>query len=1038
MADALLSKEHFYVNASYFNDTDVDQEAVIHVQDNSDILNRSDDWLVHITRFSCDSMQSLPYIVKDDTAKWEITIFDWQNHPVRSFNFQVDRDFYTPQALLTEMNMNGRTLTLPSFSTTRTTTNTTVQLEMFRWQIDADGRFRLVSQPEKQGMGYYIAYAATPSMNNLLGFERVSAYTRFQPNAVARFIRAIEFLHEKCPEVATAKNIYDGKFHTQINELLVHLLAGAELYEIHNNGNDPQTDVPDMTTDLGMNMARNRRDLTVMGVAFKERVPVTNHRDGEPLFQRNESPCWMEWYDMPFAHHVVDRGHRAGIFQLYWYDEYTSTATARTEGRVKFKDQGDFANAAAAPFITVPFPTYHPANGRYTSTRYAYPANSLPGYYIGGKYTGGAYQEDDIEGELAIAARFHLRSYTIQNSAGGRVRPGDDMWVPIPEVGHHATQSKHAETFQVSEVFTSITHAMPTDTMGIHVSDPLSLNLESVGYSPPQNIMFTDRRVPFQSRSTTYTFESTAQAPGFEFDTADGRTTLFSQFWSTNVEVGDTLYWILDGIWQPHGYEIVDHYVAPAFSTTSWLQYIFDVADGDIPIPIALQLHTATKYEIFIHKKNGDQVRWDTDAANMRMAANTFTYQYDKWTQPTGLELQPPMSANGINYASRHLQTFDEALLGEQVDSFVKALRTKTIFHNVSSPIHCTGSAIVREKIDDATFEALPAAAEIVRPTGTTHEFADLGADQLVLTGNTVPIVLGLYGRGNFPDEITDRFPHGWWTVIAHEPNPELHNIVKRLDYDYPWLMVSPTGILPTNTDLVIQGTLNGQALEASPLICGVQESTESIETYIIWATASGPGMGPGWASIDANSLSTQVSKLKGKAAIVYGSTTQGFNIVRKELSSAIISDDAPHRLFGYDGDYIASRYSSHIDLMFPWRQLIITSEDLQQLPEKSQDAASRQPILSSYTLSTLGTTSVDKNGKPAGGVSQPFGTVYFSESGTRRYHHLLKLPGALRSFRLSASLTYKDNSKIPVKVKLMPGGQFVAQLLFMRKMEET
>ena len=68
MADALLSKEHFYVNASYYNDTDVDREAVIHIQDNQDILNRSDDWMVHITRFSCDSMQSLPYIVKDDSA----------------------------------------------------------------------------------------------------------------------------------------------------------------------------------------------------------------------------------------------------------------------------------------------------------------------------------------------------------------------------------------------------------------------------------------------------------------------------------------------------------------------------------------------------------------------------------------------------------------------------------------------------------------------------------------------------------------------------------------------------------------------------------------------------------------------------------------------------------------------------------------------------------------------------------------------------------------------------------------------------------
>ena len=155
-------------------------------------------------------------------------------------------------------------------------------------------------------------------------------------------------------------------------------------------------------------------------------------------------------------------------------------------------------------------------------------------------------------------------------------------------------------------------------------------------------------------------------------------------------------------------------------------------------------------------------------------------------------------------------------------------------------------------------------------------------------------------------------------------------------------------------------------------------------------------------------------------------------------MSSSVLLNDVPHRLFGFDGDYIASTYSSHVDLMFPFRQLIITSDDLQQLPEKSQDASSRQPILSSYTLSTLGNTTVDKEGHPAGGTSHPFGTVYFSESGARRYHHLLKLPGALRSFRLAAALTYKDNSKEPIKVKLMPGGQFAAQMLFTRKMEET
>ena len=62
MADALLSAEHFYVNASYYNDTAIDQKARIVVQDTTNILDRSDDWLVHVTRFSVDSMKSLSYI----------------------------------------------------------------------------------------------------------------------------------------------------------------------------------------------------------------------------------------------------------------------------------------------------------------------------------------------------------------------------------------------------------------------------------------------------------------------------------------------------------------------------------------------------------------------------------------------------------------------------------------------------------------------------------------------------------------------------------------------------------------------------------------------------------------------------------------------------------------------------------------------------------------------------------------------------------------------------------------------------------------
>ena len=59
MAESLLAKDQFYINGSYYNDTEEDQDAVISVKDSADILNRGDDWLVHVTRFSCDSMRSL-------------------------------------------------------------------------------------------------------------------------------------------------------------------------------------------------------------------------------------------------------------------------------------------------------------------------------------------------------------------------------------------------------------------------------------------------------------------------------------------------------------------------------------------------------------------------------------------------------------------------------------------------------------------------------------------------------------------------------------------------------------------------------------------------------------------------------------------------------------------------------------------------------------------------------------------------------------------------------------------------------------------
>ena len=154
-------------------------------------------------------------------------------------------------------------------------------------------------------------------------------------------------------------------------------------------------------------------------------------------------------------------------------------------------------------------------------------------------------------------------------------------------------------------------------------------------------------------------------------------------------------------------------------------------------------------------------------------------------------------------------------------------------------------------------------------------------------------------------------------------------------------------------------------------------------------------------------------------------------------VHTTLDTQPSPVKIWGGDGDFLASARPSHIDLVFPFKQLILQSDDLNQLPEKTHNAGGMKPILSSYTLPSMWPVTVDKMGKPSGGESTPFGTVYFSETGARRFHHLVKKPGGMRQFNISAVVTYKDPERMPKIVTLPPGGSFDAQLLFMRKVEE-
>ena len=140
MSEALISKEHFYLNASQFNSGTSDTTANIHVQDTQDILEQNADWLVHVTRFSCDAMNAITYVEKNVSAYWEIRVLNDEMAIKETFNFVLDKDYATPQALVEAMNETGRML-IEGHGL----------VEAYRFQIGPEGRFRLVSPGTSPG-----------------------------------------------------------------------------------------------------------------------------------------------------------------------------------------------------------------------------------------------------------------------------------------------------------------------------------------------------------------------------------------------------------------------------------------------------------------------------------------------------------------------------------------------------------------------------------------------------------------------------------------------------------------------------------------------------------------------------------------------------------------------------------------------------------------------------------------------------------------------------------------------------------------------
>ena len=1072
MADQLLSKDHFYLNCSRWNDSDVDQPATIHVSDTSDILTRSDGWMCHVTRFSVDSMKSLVFVEKDETASWEITIVSDVGTPTDTFTFILDRDYATPQDLIDEMNMTGRFRKTHLNLQAHPVAWEGDYYEMYRFELDPAGRIRLRTQPKTRALkpDWYVTYQGTASMNKLLGFDKVSPYLRWAPTAAHRFCRAIDLLAENMSLVATPLNIFDGDYWKAINKVLRSLLNGVEMY--HKNIAGTAEVAPDLA-GVSPHGIHNHH----LFPRWYGSTPTLQNHTGEGIFPVHGIPVICEWLDVPHANNAFDHGPKVSINQLIWSTSYEANHAGTVgEGQLRFYDL--YAGGGNGTAFSEPVRVTGYVPGPYNlwyNYRYAYPWQSLPGYWWGGTVARGANPAAGGNAATVPAGSVSiehldpadLSKFTLGLPLPEKVKVGHDMWVLTPAstsifaVHCIETISEDRRTVEVDWPLGTRWRADPVNGVNGNVARA--------------EVLFTDRRVPFQSRSATFLGIGLNNT---HYD-AETNTSLFVTLETTNASVGDTIYFVIGPDDAPEilhpGSLIVSNLQVGPLQLVTVQGRLPEIVVGYVGLPATA--HT----RVFVHKAI-DAVRWEQDALRMKMAPATFQYEGRQNADRAiafqkHLVMSTPVTetnVNGFVNGARQIAKYDATMLNRQINRFAKAFYDISIFDELQTYADTNET----EKLTSTEIASIPTRSEIVR-VGDGHTRVDFGAAEIRQVDNAQFTIIAPYGQGTHPQAIVRRFPNSLYALETYSQDGPDANENARVGAINAWVKAHPSElavleVMPaSNPHLRFQQQVpqplgrdnQGELTEfqdpedtrLSPFCVGVRTRPQTgNDNFIIYAPPKQTPLqglaswGLGWDAtnnsidnsilqpVDTTHLAAQLAT--ANAALVgvdYSELTRSYEICKKEIYSVEITPTRPTRIFGYDGDYIASTLSSQIDLMFPFSKILLTSNDLLQVPERSQDPASRQPILTSYTLSTIIPTGVSADAEPTGSTSSPFGTVYFSEMGNRRYHHLIKGPGGLRQFRINAQLTYKNPNKMAKDIMLPSGAMFSCQLLFTRKMEQ-
>ena len=975
MSEALISKEHFYLNASQYNSGTSDTTANIHVQDTQDILEQNADWLVHVTRFSCDAMNAITYVEKDVSAYWEIRVLNDESAIKETFNFVLDKDYSTPQALVEAMNETGRML-IEGHGI----------VEAYRFQIDPEGRFRLVSPGTSlsRQMFSHIQYTGSLAMNALLGFEQVTQYLRFTKTPTALYADACSYIFLQA--LKATDQIHTGEYQRQMSHVLLEMLNGLRVGHTYLSDHslvylqDPSIQ---QNWEDAVDFQRMKSD-PVKGPPF-----TPGNVSTEALLPKKGAPMLCEWFDYRKTHNVRDSGFKALVTRLDWETHYGAiTNVGGVYGRTQF------SKWSSSVTIVPPcnFPHFRSWGwGNFKPETDLYPFDSLFGYQMTGDTS---YAEGgDNTKVIAIQSLSGPRSLHLINPLPYMCHAGDDIWVPDPTHLNHKAGVEYHTTHAHS--VHQIEH-ISEDRSYIRIDYPLGLTFRNDGDTRTKDLIVTNRRVPFQSRSCTW-----GNLQHIYHSVPEGQT---AAVWTIeigephNASAGDKIFFMTNGQkLNTVGYTV--WYIqmvgtAQTAMTAEHSRIYLTVEDAVLPTQMTsgadMSGASLNNIHMFVQKAAGDLTRWVRDRENFKVAATTFSYH--RHQHPGGIA-EDVCSAGGDKYfPRRYHQSYDRALLHRQLDHTNKHFEAEDMF-NMQEIDDGTGHIV--EPMSEDHILTLPSDTQI----RARCRMLNLQHAEISVINEPLPRrLLNTYSQGVVARA---EFPSPWWTIVSYQDRPSTSAFILANIDDKPLLQLAERGtsLLDANGRLFLyqedtpgSATTHGNGeirtnypgyRPMSPIICGlVSDLTDndlSHTSCVIWAPIEVIGNASLGETLYNPVHPIQLLKCSGQlagvsdlttvnAAITFDETTKPYEICTKVIASPYVEANAPVKIWGGDGDFLASQRPSHIDLMFPFKQLILQSDDLNQLPEKTHNAGGMKPILSSYTLPSIWPISVDKMGKPSGG----------------------------------------------------------------------